>query len=231
MLDTHIRRYIDPTLKSLAGVCMRAKIKPDWITLGGFGAGILAIFFIAWGRTDIGLALIIINRVADGVDGTLARMVGESDRGGFLDIVCDFIFYAGVPLGFAFMNPADNALAAAFIIFSFVGTGSSFLAYAIFAQKYNISTEIKDDGTLPLPKAFFYLGGLTEGTETVIFLVLICLFPSLFPLLAWIFGILCLLTAGTRIFKGFLDFPADTEALNKDLDKANNDVDNDVDNL
>ncbi|MCH9844471.1 MAG: CDP-alcohol phosphatidyltransferase family protein [Alphaproteobacteria bacterium] len=231
MLDTHIRHYIDPTLKSLAGLCMRAKLKPDWITLGGFASGVLAIFFIAWGRTDIGLALIIINRVADGVDGTLARMVGESDRGGFLDIVCDFIFYAGVPLGFAFMNSEANALAAAFVIFSFVGTGSSFLAYAIFAQKYNISTEIKDDGTLPLPKAFFYLGGLTEGTETVIFLVLICLFPSLFPLLAWIFGILCLLTAGTRIFKGFLDFPADTEALNKDLDKANNDVDNDVDNL
>ncbi len=229
MLDNHIRRYIDPTLNSLANLCQQLKLKPDWVTLGGFALGILAIFCIAWGRTDLGLVLIILNRIADGVDGTLARMVGETDRGGFLDIVCDFIFYAGIPLGFALMDSDSNALAAAFVIFSFVGTGSSFLAYAIFAQKYNISSEFKDDGSLPLPKAFFYIGGLTEGTETVIFLILICLFPGLFPLLAWIFGILCLLTAGMRIFKGWLDFPSDTESLDKDLETANNDVDNDVD--
>ena len=228
MLDTYIHPYITPVLQSIAGICRDLKIKPDWVTLAGFGMGLLAILCIAFGRTDLGLVLVILNRVADGVDGALARMVGESDRGGFLDIVCDFIFYAGIPLGFAFMNPDSNALAACFVIFSFVGTGSSFLGYAIFAQKYGISTEFKDDGKLPLPKAFYYVGGLTEGTETVIFLILICLLPGLFPLLAWLFGILCVLTAATRIIKGWHDFP-DNGNLETDLDNANKDVDNDVD--
>ena len=118
---------------------------------------------------------------------------GLTDLGGFLDIVLDFLIYAAVPFAFALADPAANALPAAFLIFSFMGTGSSFLAYAIMAAKRGIATELRGR------KSLYYLGGLTEGTETIVAFVLACLWPAWFPLIAWTFGALCWLTTATRI--------------------------------
>ena len=93
-----------------------------------------------------------------------------------------------------------HALAAAFLIFSFVGTGSSFLAFAIIAQKRGISTEVRGK------KGFFYLGGLTEGGETIIFLLVAVLYPQVFVPLAWIFGLLCWVTTCTRVWSAITRF-------------------------
>ena len=102
--------------------------------------------------------LFLLNRVADGLDGAVARASMTTDFGGYLDIVCDFVFYSAIPFAFAVALP-ENAFASAFLIFSFIGTASSFLAFAILAEKHNISTEIRGK------KAFYYLGGLTEGVK------------------------------------------------------------------
>ena len=138
------------------------------------------------------MLLIIANRVFDGLDGAVARSTGGTDLGAYLDITLDFLFYSAVPFAFAVADPA-NAMAAAFLIFSFVGTGSSFLAFAIIAQKRGISTEIRGK------KGFFYLGGLTEGSETIIFLLVVAFRPDLFVPLAWAFGCLCWITTITRV--------------------------------
>ena len=129
----------------------------------------------------------------------MARASGSSDLGAYLDITLDFIFYSAVPFGLAIANP-DHALAAAFLIFSFVGTGSSFLAFAIIAQKRGISTEARGK------KGFFYLGGLTEGGETIIFLIVVVTFPQAFMPLAWVFGALCWITTATRIWSAITRF-------------------------
>ncbi len=60
-----------------------------------------------------GLFFIAASRLADGLDGELARVTAPTDRGAFLDITLDFLFYASVPLAFAWADPAANALAAA----------------------------------------------------------------------------------------------------------------------
>jgi phosphatidylglycerophosphate synthase len=153
----------------------------------------------ALGASLIAALLIIGNRLCDGLDGAVARAGGASDLGAYLDITLDFIFYSAVPFGLAVAEPG-NALAAAFLIFSFVGTGSSFLAFAIIAQKRGISTEIRGK------KGFFYLGGLTEGGETIIFLVVVVMFPSAFVPLAWIFGSLCWITTATRVWSAITRF-------------------------
>ncbi|HET6469037.1 MAG TPA: CDP-alcohol phosphatidyltransferase family protein, partial [Geminicoccaceae bacterium] len=132
-------------------------------------------------------------RVADGLDGALARRRGPTDLGGFLDIVLDFLIYSGFVFAFALADPAANALAAAFLIFSFVGTGGSFLAFAAMAAKRRLEMP---EGT---SRSLYYLGGLTEGTETILFFVLFCLFPAWFPVLATLFGALCWLTTAARI--------------------------------
>ena len=144
----------------------------------------------------------LVDRVLDPVGAFVARLGVTANQVSFagfglgiaaaIAVALDFLFYSAVPFAFAVADPA-NAMAAAFLIFSFVGTGSSVLAFAIIAQKRGISTEIRGK------KGFFYLGGLTEGSETIIFLLVTAFQPDLFVPLAWAFGCLCWITTITRV--------------------------------
>lgn len=195
-----MRRRIDPPLDRLGRRMADAGLSANQVTLGGFLLGLMALPLLAAGEMPVALAIILLNRLSDGLDGAIARHKGTSDFGGYLDIVCDFLFYAAIPFGFALADPAVNALPAAFLIFSFVATGSSFLAYAVFAAKRGITTAARGS------KGFYYLGGLTEGTETILLFVAICLWPAVFPWAAWIFGALCWLTAAARIAEAWRSF-------------------------
>lgn len=192
MLDRAARRLVDPILEDLAARAARRRLSANQITVAGFGAGLAAIAAIALGAYSLGLGLLLLNRLADGVDGCLARRFGPTDLGGYLDIVLDFIIYSGAAFAFALAMP-DQAVAAAFLIFSFMGTGSSFLAFAIFAAKR------KPDAGHQEGKGFYYLGGITEGTETILLFVFICLLPQYFAAAAYVFGGLCWLTTIGRI--------------------------------
>ncbi len=175
-------------------------IRADHITLTGFIIGIAALPLLAGGHYLLALLAILLNRVCDGLDGTLARLGTPTDRGGFLDIVLDFLFYSGIPLGFALAHPELNALPAAVLIYAFIGTGCSFLAFAVIAAKRGLSSTAYPE------KSFYYLGGLTEATETTAVFVLMCLFPAWFPVLAYGFAALCLITTLLRIHAGWTVF-------------------------
>ena len=195
MLDSWINAH---THRWLAGVARRLSgyTTPDTMTLAGFGLGLVALPLLIRQQYLAALVAILANRLADGLDGAMARHCGVSDAGGFLDITLDFIFYAAVVLGFAGARPEANALPAAFLLFCFMGSGSSFLAFAIMAAK--------KPGSLRSPhKSLHYLEGLTEGTETLLFFVVICLWPAVFPLAAVLFGALCLVTTVTRVWRGY----------------------------
>ena len=199
MLDAPLRRVIDPPLDAAGRRLAAAGVGADAVTLAGFAVGLLAIPLLA--RESYGLALVAIavNRLADGLDGAVARRRGPTDLGGYLDIVCDFLFYAGVVFGFALARP-ENALPAAFLVFSFVGTGSSFLAFAILAAKRGLASTARGR------KSFYYLGGLTEGGETIALFVALCLLPDAFPPLAWGFGALCWVTTVSRMLNAAASF-------------------------
>jgi phosphatidylglycerophosphate synthase len=187
MLDRAARRRLDPLLDRFAEGCVRRGFSANAVTLIGFGIGLIAMLAIATRHELVGLVLLLINRAADGVDGAIARRTKPTERGGYLDIVLDFILYSGVPFAFAVGHP-ESAVAAAFLIFSFVGTGTSFLAFAVFRR------DAPKQG-----KAFHYLGGLTEGTETIAFFVVVLLFPAAFDIAAALFGLLCWVTTAGRI--------------------------------
>ena len=192
MLDGHLRPFVDRCLNPVGGALARIGVTANQVSFVGFGLGLGAAMAVALGSEIAAVVLIIANRVCDGLDGAVARASGTSDLGAYLDITLDFLLYSAIPFAFAVADPA-KALAASFLIFSFVGTGSSFLAFAIIAQKRGISTEIRGK------KGFFYLGGLTEGSETIIFLLIVAWRPDLFVPLAWIFASLCWVTTVTRI--------------------------------
>ncbi len=193
MLDAWMRRRIDTPLDRLGRSLAAAGLRANQVTLLGFIAGVAAVPLLAVEAYWPALVLILLNRLADGLDGAIARNTQTTDLGGYLDIVCDFLVYSGVVFGFALARPEANALPAALQILSVAGTGSSFLAYAVVATKRGVTTKIRGY------KSFYYLGGLTEGTETFALFVLLCLFPDAFPWLAWMFGGLCWITTAFRI--------------------------------
>jgi phosphatidylglycerophosphate synthase len=197
VLDAPARRLIDPPLGRLGRRLAGLGVSADAVSVAGFALGLLAAVAVALGWPALGLALFLLNRIADGLDGAVARHAGITDRGGFLDIVFDFIVYAAMVCGFALLDPAANALAAAILLCAFMGTGSSFLAFAIMAGRRGLVTEARGK------KSLYYLGGLAEGSETIAFLALACLFPSVFPILAWVFAAMCWLTTGARIATGW----------------------------
>ena len=198
MLDRLSLRLLDPLLQRSARFLAGLGVHPDQVTIAAFLLGLLGACCIAFEYYFFGLLLILLNRLGDGIDGPLARLSRATDRGAYLDIVLDFIFYSAIVFAFALADPQNNALPAAALIFTFVGTGASFLAFAILAERRSLTS-------LRLPnKGFYYLGGLAEGTETVIFMALFCLFPSFFPILAWLFAAICLCAAAVRIIYGYL---------------------------
>jgi len=193
MLDRHVVPILKAPLRRIAVQLHKFDVTADAVTMVGFVVGMLAVAALAWGFFTIALLLLLLSRIADGVDGEMARLTEATDAGAFLDIVLDFVFYAMFPLGFALYNPDENALAAALLVASFVGTGASFLAFDSFAQRR----------TFKHPnfsyKGFYYLNGLAEGTETIITFVLMCLFPEYFVVIASVFALVCVVTAINRI--------------------------------
>ena len=197
MLDRAAIRLLKPGLDALAVRLVRAGIGADAITLAGFALGMAAATAIALGAPLPGLALLLASRLADGLDGAVARQTQPTDRGAFLDITLDFLFYASIPLAFAFADPTANALAAAVVLAAFVGTGSSFLAFAALAGQRGI----KSPGYPQ--KGLYYLGGFTEATETLLCFAAMCLWPQHFASLALGFAALCGLTIVTRLAAGW----------------------------
>ena len=201
MLDRTLLPMFAAPHRLVAKACVGLNLSPNAVTLTGALVGLAAAPLIAMQHYHWALALILVNRFLDGVDGTMARAsmtaraTGPTDRGAFLDIVCDFLFYAAVPLGFAFAAPA-NALPAAVLLASFIGSATTFLAFAaIAAKRGTVSPNYPNKG-------IYYLGGLTEGTETILAFCAMCLWPQHFAVIAYGFAAACASTTATRLFFG-----------------------------
>jgi phosphatidylglycerophosphate synthase len=200
MLDRIALQLLRPALSVAARGLQRLGVHADHVTVFGFAIGMSAAWAIALNHFLFGLVLLLVSRLFDGIDGTLARLTAPTDRGGFLDITLDFLFYASIPLAFAVAQPVTNALPAAVLLAAFIGTATTFLAFATLAAQRGLkSAEFPNKG-------IYYLGGLTEATETLICFALMCLWPEHFALLAYSFAALCGLTIVTRLWAGWRAF-------------------------
>lgn len=206
MFDAAIRPHIEKPLARMASHLVRWGLSANAVTAMGFLLGMGAAGLIASGQFIPGLLVFLLSRLLDGLDGAVARQTRLTDLGGYLDITLDFIVYASMVMGFALADPSRNALAAAFLTTSFMAPASTFLAYAIFAAKRGITTEIRGR------KSMYYLGGLTEGFETILTLSLMCVFPQWFAVIAVIYAVMCWITGGTRIAAAVQAFAAEARA-------------------
>ena len=200
MLDRALLALIRQPVDSLARSLVRLGARADHITLLGFALGMLAAMAIALGWPLWGLLGVLLSRLMDGLDGAVARLTATTDRGAFLDITLDFLFYASIPLAFAVANPAAHALPAAVLLAAFMGTASSFLAFAVLAERRGLKS------TAYPRKGLFYLGGLTEASETLVCFALMCVWPAQFAWWAYGFAALCALTIVGRLWAGWQAF-------------------------
>ncbi len=192
MFDARIRPLIDPPLNRIAARLAKMGATANALSIIGALAGVAAGVAIAFGHFDFAFGLILFSRLSDGLDGPVARQTRSTALGGYLDVICDYAFYTAIPMGFAFARP-EWALPAACLLGGFLLAATSFLGFAVLAAERGLKTSAQGK------KSFFYLGGLAEGTETIVVLALAALVPEWFPLLAYGYAVICTLTVFGRI--------------------------------
>ncbi|MGI9355788.1 MAG: CDP-alcohol phosphatidyltransferase family protein [Rhizobiaceae bacterium] len=197
MLDAGIRKIIDPALNAGGRWLAAREVTANAVTWAGFGIGAAAAIAISFSWFWTGLVLLLLSRICDGLDGAVARAGLKSDLGGFLDIVLDFAFYGLIPVAFILVDPVANGIAGSLLLLSFYGNGASFLTFALMAEKRGIGEEERGS------KSLFYTTGLTEATETIAAFVLMCIFPSWFDVIAYVFTAMVVFTTVNRLRQAY----------------------------
>jgi len=195
MLDGWAKSRIDPLMVVVATRVAAGGISANQVTVASWVIGMAAAAAISLQWFWAGLALFLLNRMGDGLDGAIARLKGPTELGGYLDIVLDFAVYGAVPLGFILADPGVNALAGAVLVVSFYVNGASFLAFSAIAARLGMETRVRG------PKSIYYTTGLAEGTETILFFILFCIIPQWFAPLALVFAAMCFWTAFWRVLE------------------------------
>ncbi|NHB77164.1 CDP-alcohol phosphatidyltransferase family protein [Rhodobacter calidifons] len=194
MLDGMMRGVIDAPLNEGGRWLAARGATANAVTLVGLVLGLAAAGLVAVGWSGVTVALVLLaSRLADGLDGAVARARGKTDFGGYLDIVADFAFYGAIPLAFVLRDPGANGLAGAVLLFSFYVNAATFLGFAILAERQGLETRSRGE------KSLYFTAGLMEGTETILCFLVLVLWPGLFAPLAWAFAGLCLVTAAARL--------------------------------
>ncbi len=189
MFDDVLRALKDRLLHPVALAVGRV-VSPNVLTWLAAVVGVGAAVAAAQRHYSLALVCWLANRVLDGLDGSVARATGQqTDFGGYLDIVLDFVVYAAVPLGLVH-GSGDRAVAVAGValVGSFLVNGASWMYLAAILERRGqgvASTGERTSVTMP--------PGVVAGAETVVFFTLFLLFPAH---LVWLFLVM---TAGVMI--------------------------------
>ncbi|TYP88030.1 CDP-alcohol phosphatidyltransferase family protein [Blastococcus xanthinilyticus] len=204
MLDPVARRVLDAPLARVAGALDRPWLSPDRLTALGLALGLGSAAAAAVQQWAPALVLWLVSRLADGLDGPLARRrrtagaAGDAGSGGFFDITADFLVYGSTVLGVAigttrgFDAPWEPF---AVVLLAYYVNGTAFLAFSSIAERAGRQL---DDG-----RSLSFLGGLAEGTETIAVHAIWLLLPAVAWQVAWVWAVVVALSAGHRMLIGY----------------------------
>jgi phosphatidylglycerophosphate synthase len=191
MLDRVMRRTLRPTEERLARGLARAGVSADAMTVTGLVLGLAAAGVAALAWWPAALVLWLVSRIPDGLDGALARVTAtSSERGGWLDIVADFVVYGAFVVGCGLGNP-DAVVACLVLLGTYYANGTVFLAFSAAAERR--ARERPDERT------FHFQRGLAEGTETIVVHALMVALPGLMAPIAWVFAGVVAVTVLQRV--------------------------------
>ena len=191
MFDPIFARILRAPLIRGAEALSERRLTATQVTLAGFAAGVLCAAAVASGFYFIGLLFLVVNRIADGIDGALARLTEPTDFGAYLDMVLDFVIFTAIAGSFAAAKP-EHAVPAVVLVSSLMGVAATFLGFAVIAGRRGMIAEQRD-------KPFTLAGGIVETSEITVFLLVVLIWPNVFPTAAWIFAAACWITMGQRI--------------------------------
>lgn len=183
MIDALIRPYIAGPLDTTAQKLVQGGLSANKITAIGFVLGFTGCFLVGMQIYLVGLLLLLIALLFDGLDGAAARASQSTELGAYLDMMSGVILFAVFPFFFMLSAP-DHSMATAILLFTFLMMGMANLAYDFFAMK---------KGAEPAKS------GLVESGEITIFIVLSCLYPAGFSFFAAALALLSLAAAVIRI--------------------------------
>ncbi|MBA2458047.1 MAG: CDP-alcohol phosphatidyltransferase family protein [Gemmatimonadales bacterium] len=177
MFDEWLRAYKDRLLAGVAG--RLGRVSPNQVTVLAFLVGAGAVAAIAGGRRPLALVLWLLNRLLDGLDGTLARLHGRSsDFGAYLDILLDFAVYAAVPVALVLAAPAPGATLAALVLMaSFYLNAASWMYLSALLERRG---EHVGATRVVMP------AGLVGGTETIVLYSAAILLPRQLGAICWL---------------------------------------------
>ncbi len=174
MIDKALRVPKEELLAPVASRFLR-HVHPTTVTFLAFGAGVasgVAVWQQAYGA---GISLWLLNRVLDGLDGTVARVHDkQSDLGAYLDIVLDTMIYVLIPSAIVLGAPSQAGwFSLLFLLISFYVNAASWMYLAGLLEKRSLGAESQSElTTITMPD------GLVEGAETVLFFTLFLVFPA-----------------------------------------------------
>jgi len=196
MFDARARVLLVGPLDGIVRVLDRPSINPNMLTFAGLAVGLAAAASASQALWLVALVLWLGSRVLDGLDGALARRraMGGSAAGGFLDIMADFTVYGSFVIGVG-IGSGQSLLPFLVVLLAYYLNGSALLAFSSIAER---SGKRSDDG-----RSLSFLGGLAEGTETIVVHSLWCIFPSHAGAIAWAWAAVVLISAIQRTIGGF----------------------------
>ena len=195
MIDMVLRPIKERLLAPVARA-IGPRVPPLAVTLAGCVVGLGSAVLVARAAYGAGLVCWLANRLLDGLDGTLARTQGaQSDFGGYVDIVLDFVVYAAIPIAFVVAAPTvATSLAALSLLACFYVNAASWMYLAAILERRDAGARARDElTTVSMPE------GLVGGTETVLLYVTFFLWPERVVLLFSIMSTLVLATVCQRI--------------------------------
>lgn len=195
MIDKLLREPKEVALTPIALTLPRT-IQPLTLTLAALGVGLAAAAAIWQQAYGLGLALWAVNRVLDGLDGTLARVQRrQSDLGGYIDILADTAIYALIPAALVLGRPSTAGwVSLVALLSSFYLNGASWMYLAALLEKRGQGGQVSGElTTITMPS------GLIEGAETVLFYTLFLLLPHAAVALFWAMALLVVVTIGQRL--------------------------------
>ncbi|MCU0255460.1 MAG: CDP-alcohol phosphatidyltransferase family protein [Vicinamibacterales bacterium] len=167
------------------------RVSAAQMTAVGLVLALAAAVFVALAQPWVGLGLWLASRVADGLDGQLARASGGgSPLGGYLDITADMIAYSAMVLGFAAAHPRHGLLWAA-VLAGYVLAITTTLALAAAAERVGRQVSATD-------RSLQFTRGLAEAGETTIVYALWVAWPAGIAWVGWTWVALLAATAVQR---------------------------------
>ncbi len=193
MTDAVLRRPKELILAPVARALPRT-VHPLAVTVLGLVPGVWAAVAAADGAFSLAFVLWLVNRLFDGLDGTLARTQGrQSDFGAYADIHADFVVYAAIPLGVAFhVDATGHWVATAILLATFyLNTVSWAYLSALLERRNRADTDALTSITMP--------PGLVEGAETIVLYCALLALPAHATTIVWVMAAAVTVTVGHRL--------------------------------